>query len=52
MPGGTKEKLHFHSNAQQFFYILIGNATFYIDNKIEIARPQQGLLIQNKTLHS
>ncbi len=51
MPGGTKGKLHFHSNARQFFYILSGNAAFFIDNKIEIARPQQGLLIQPKTKH-
>ncbi len=28
MPGGMKENLHFHVNAQQFFFILKGTATF------------------------
>ena len=31
MPGGAKENLHFHKNAQQFFFILKGASTFYID---------------------
>jgi mannose-6-phosphate isomerase-like protein (cupin superfamily) len=31
MPGKTKEQLHYHEKAQQFFYILSGVATFEIN---------------------
>jgi mannose-6-phosphate isomerase-like protein (cupin superfamily) len=31
MPSMTKEKLHYHERAQQFFYILSGVATFEIN---------------------
>ena len=51
MPAGTKEKLHFHTNAQQFFFIIKGAATFYSGNKKEILNEQQGLLINPKTKH-
>jgi mannose-6-phosphate isomerase-like protein (cupin superfamily) len=51
MPGGTREKLHFHTHAQQFFFILKGTATFYIDNEKLIVAGQKGLLIQPKAKH-
>jgi len=51
MPSGAKEKLHFHTNAQQFFFILKGTATFYLDNTTEIVNEQKGLLIPPKTKH-
>lgn len=51
MPSGTKEKLHFHTKAQQFFFILKGTATFYIDEKKEIVAEQKGIAIQAKTAH-
>jgi len=51
MPPGTKEQLHFHTNAQQFFFILKGIATFYIDNSKAIVSEQQGLLIDKKSHH-
>lgn len=51
MGAGTKEKFHFHSNAQQFFFILKGNATFYYDNKKEILLEKQGILIAPMTKH-
>ena len=51
MPCGTREKLHFHSEAQQFFYILKGSATFYLEGeKVEVAQ-QKGLLIKPHTKH-
>jgi len=51
MPSLTKEKLHFHTNAQQFFYILRGSATFYLeDNKVTVIE-QKGILIHPKTKH-
>jgi mannose-6-phosphate isomerase-like protein (cupin superfamily) len=33
MPSGTAEKLHFHREAEQFFYILKGEAVFYINEE-------------------
>lgn len=51
MPTGTKEALHYHSSAQQFFFILKGVATFYIDGRQEEVGEQQGLLIAANTKH-
>jgi|SRR5699024_2581658 len=51
MPAGTAEKLHFHSKAQQFFFILKGTATFYCEQDKLIVNAQKGLLIQPKTKH-
>lgn len=51
MPSGTKEKLHFHTNAQQFFFILKGSATFYLDENKIIVVEQKGILIHPKTKH-
>ncbi len=51
MPGSTREKLHFHAIAQQFFYILKGNATFYLEGKKIIVTEQKGLLIHPGTKH-
>lgn len=51
MPGGTKEKLHFHSYAQQFFYILKGTAVFYSEGNKEIIKKHQGLLIAPMAKH-
>lgn len=51
MPTQTKEKLHFHHNAQQFFFILKGTATFYLEGEPTIVNAAQGLLIEAKTQH-
>ena len=51
MPSLTKEKLHFHTNAQQFFFILKGSATFYLNNSKTIVNEQKGILIEPKTKH-
>lgn len=51
MPSGTKEKLHFHSRSQQFFFILKGVATFYIENEKHIISEQQGIRITPNTKH-
>ena len=53
MPTLTREKLHFHANAQQFFFILKGSATFYLGgNKITVDE-QKGLFnpTQNSTFY-
>lgn len=51
MPPGTKEKLHFHKKAQQFFFILKGEAVFYIAEKQEILKEKEGILIEPGTEH-
>ena len=51
MPVGTKEQLHSHEKAQQFFFILKGTATFYLDGKKETVSAQQGITIVAKTKH-
>ena len=51
MPANTCEKMHFHKNAQQFFYILKGKASFYIEKKkIEISK-HNGISIQPLQKH-
>ncbi|KAA5536691.1 cupin domain-containing protein [Taibaiella lutea] len=51
MPEGTREKLHFHTEAQQFFFILKGAATFYIDDKKMMVAEKEGILIKAKAQH-
>ena len=51
MPSGTKEKLHFHTHAQQFFFILKGTATFYLNNEKLTVAAEKGLLIQPMVKH-
>lgn len=51
MPSSTREKLHFHNNAQQFFYILEGSATFYLNDIKTIVTKQKGILIEPMTKH-
>ena len=51
MPRGAKEKQHFHSRAQQFFYILKGEATFYVGGEKRAVTAQQGLSIPARTPH-
>jgi mannose-6-phosphate isomerase-like protein (cupin superfamily) len=46
MPKGTQEELHFHEKAEQFFYILSGEATFQIDKKMYLVRENQGISIK------
>lgn len=51
MPGNTKEKLHFHTYAQQFFFILKGVATFYVEEDVLVLTEQKGLLIEANRKH-
>lgn len=51
MPEGTKEKLHFHSVSQQFFYILSGSARFFISGKFYSLGEGQGIQIPPGTKH-
>lgn len=51
MPPNTKEKLHFHSKAQQFFYILKGEALFYLEKELITIKQQEGIHIKPGTKH-
>lgn len=51
MPSATREKLHFHTNAQQFFFILNGTATFYLEDEPIVVAKEQGILIQPEAKH-
>ena len=51
MPPMTKEKLHYHEKAQQFFYILAGIATFEIDGLSFIVKTNKGISIKPEKKH-
>lgn len=51
MPPGTKEKLHYHERAQQFFYILSGIATFETDGSGFTVARGKGITISPGTRH-
>ena len=51
MQAGAKEKLHFHTHARQFFFILKGTAAFYLNNEKKMLTGQQGILVAPQTLH-
>lgn len=51
MPPNTSEKLHYHEKATQFFFILIGRATFFINGKQEVLNPRQGIKIKAGQKH-
>ncbi|WP_418502488.1 cupin domain-containing protein [Flagellimonas sp.] len=51
MPPNTKEVRHYHSCAQQYFYILKGEATFVINGETFTVPKREGIHIRPKTLH-
>jgi mannose-6-phosphate isomerase-like protein (cupin superfamily) len=51
MPANTCEKMHFHKNSQQFFYILKGKATFFIDEVQFEVGAQNGISIEPLQKH-
>lgn len=51
MPPGTKESLHFHTVAQQFFFILKGTAVFYLNHEKHLMHEQQGISVLPKAAH-
>lgn len=51
MPANTMESLHFHSKAQQFFYIINGTATLMINSKTYIIEKGSGIHIQANEIH-
>ena len=51
MPPDTAEQLHYHERASQVFFILKGRATFSIDGKECILKPEQGIEIKPGQKH-
>ncbi len=51
MPSMTKEKLHYHKKAQQFFYVLSGVATFEIDGLTYNVEQNRGISIKPGVRH-
>ena len=51
MPAQTAEKLHFHTYAEQFFYVLKGQATFLIENETILVNANNGLQIKAGDKH-
>lgn len=51
MPAGAMEKLHFHTQAQQFFFVMGGTATFYLEGNKIIVTAQKGILVAPGTKH-
>jgi mannose-6-phosphate isomerase-like protein (cupin superfamily) len=51
MPSGTAEVRHFHQRAQQFFYILSGEASMEVDGRFVTLAAGQGLWIPAGTPH-
>ena len=51
MPPGAEEVLHYHKQAQQFFYILEGKAVFEVDEVILIVHQGEGLRIEPGQKH-
>jgi len=51
MPHRTKEALHYHDKAQQFFYILSGIATFEINGLVYNVGQNKGICIKPRIKH-
>ncbi len=51
MPPAAREALHYHSKSTQVFYILNGNATFYVENNRYELKPGQSLKIEPHQKH-
>ena len=51
MPAGTEESYHYHTRAQQLFYILKGTATFETENGTFTVHERQSFHIEPKLKH-
>lgn len=51
MPAGTSEALHYHRLAQQFFFIIKGEALFEIDGHQVVVKEQEGIHIKPGQQH-
>ncbi len=51
MPAGTKEQWHYHQEATQFFYVLHGEATFYLEHEVHHLSSHQGIAVPSTQKH-
>lgn len=51
MPSGTAEKPHFHKQAEQVFYILRGEAVFYINGEKLYVKEGESISVEPKSKH-
>jgi mannose-6-phosphate isomerase-like protein (cupin superfamily) len=51
MPAGTSEVHHFHRQAQQFFYVLAGEAVMEVDGRRIVLTAGEGIWIPAGTSH-
>ena len=51
VPPGCGEHMHYHRRAQQFFFVLAGQARLDIDGEIHVLHAQQGISVPAKLPH-
>jgi len=51
MPPKTAEKRHFHNEAEQFFYILKGEAVFYVNEEKFSVKTGESITVLPKSKH-
>lgn len=51
MPAGTSEKLHYHKVAEQFFYILKGEAVLYIRGEKFLVGQGESISVEPGSKH-
>jgi quercetin dioxygenase-like cupin family protein len=51
MPPHATETIHYHINAQQFFFILKGSLTFEVEKEVFVVKEGQGFHIVLQTIH-
>ncbi|MES2780787.1 MAG: cupin domain-containing protein [Bacteroidota bacterium] len=51
IPAGAREQLHYHQHASQFFFVLKGVATFYVDDEMMEVKEQEGISVTNGRKH-
>lgn len=51
LPPGAKETRHRHAKAQQFFYIVKGEATLEIDGRVLVLHDHEGALVPPGVAH-
>jgi mannose-6-phosphate isomerase-like protein (cupin superfamily) len=51
VPAGEQEQRHYHERAQQFFYVLSGQASLEISGEEQVLYPGQGVHVPAKVPH-
>ena len=51
VPPGGIEARHYHEHAQQFFFVISGEAVMELDNERVVLGPRQGIAVPSGTPH-